>query len=483
MPEFPYMRPRRDPRDAIFEAQRRINESMPYRAAARAWLDRVTPRKAEEIPKYEIGPDNIYLGHTSLEYSEKNVFAPAMPITAIEGGHLRTKPKVGLVLAEKGAGKSLILALIAFGLIHKHHLPSLFIDPAPNAEWYMHQFPLSKVVKGESLEKTRELFTHFPGMSFHGHTTAVYRPAFDSQFHEEGTDVDYALTLEDLRSLRYFSLSSAVDEFLHLLNLEDSRPAAIIAEDILLSMRIRAFSDFISAHENDKAVDITDMSGANFITYLKSAIKSRRLADRPGSHDLVRDAKTLDYVVLRSKARQAEKESPTFAKYMANIKISLMRFLNERRMFVSGNREERVKSQFDNNAGILLVMDELKELIPASGASYTRDTINDTALLDRKNGTNIWGATQNAELISSSYIKSADYILFSHIKEDEKGHSGTADALRAANVPKYVIDAAKKSPEHVMNSLGFPVNQWHLWDKRRVYHFYPGQEGSAYKIT
>lgn len=483
MVEFPYLIPRRNPYDALFGVQHRLNDAMSYRQPAQAWLDKVTPRKIEEVPKYEIGPDNVYLGHTSLDYSERNVFAPPIPIVAMEGGHLRTKPKVILVLGEKGSGKSLILALIAFAYIHKYHLPSLMVDPAPNPEWYMHQYPLTKVVKDVALARTTELFTHFPGMSLHGHTAAVYRPAFDSQFHEEGTNVDYALTLDDLRSLAYFSLTSAVDEFLNLLNLEDSRPAGIIAEDILLSRRIHTFSEFITAHEDEKVEAITDMNGANFVTYLKSAIRSRRLADRQGSHDLIRDARNLDYVVLRGKARQAERESAAFAKYQSNIKISLMRFLNERRMFVSGTKEERIRSQFDNPAGILVVPDELKELIPASGSSYTRDMINDMALLDRKNGTSIVGATQNADLISPSFIKSCDYILFSHIQEDERGHSGTADALRAANVPKYVIDAAKKSPEHIRNSLGFPVNQWHLWDKRRIYHFYPGQEGSAYKIT
>lgn len=488
MPEFFPSRPRRDPRWAMFETQKRINESLSYRKSSQKWLERANPHKVDKVPTYEIGSDQVYLGHTSLEYSYKNVFAPEMPIVAMEGGHLRTKPKVSYLLAEKGAGKSLLEWLIASALIRKHHLPTCILDLAPNAEWYMHQYPLQKVVSGTSLELTKDLFTHFPDtLKLEGFTTRVYRPALSGRFREEGTDVDYALTLEDIRTIDYFNPAAAEDTLLTILDLTDSRPARVMAKSLISNRSIRTFSEFMQLHKDDRDRPVEERMmvdlGTTFPAYLHTSLENRELSSEQPKYDFIADAASHDYVVLRGKPRKSENESASFMKVQATLDAYLTRFLDERRKFVSGTQREKIDSKFDNPAGILVIADEMKEVAPRRGNSYMRDNIDNLALLDRKNGTNIIAATQDAGLVSENIPKSADYVFFSHIKGSDKGESSTESALKAAGVPKSIIEEAKKSPEHQVNSLGFPVNLWFMWDKHSIRRFYPGVDGSAYKIT
>ncbi|MDE2106883.1 MAG: hypothetical protein KGL39_57240 [Patescibacteria group bacterium] len=462
-----------------------------------SWLQKMEIEEpVVEDVKLDISKDNLYLGHSGLNYTVDNAVTVPLHIMVWEAGELRAKPRIGILVAKPGYGKSALASVIALdGIMYPYHMPTAVYDPAPNAEWYMHKQPITSIMSPEHARRAIGLMAKFNREPL-GFNAVVYQPSFDTLgrgFQEEGTDKDYRLTLEDIRDMGYFSLSTAKSMLLDITGQSDNPAADALASEMLRKTELKNFTDAIRYFRKRETDENSgpQYGGAirsGFPDYLQVNLDEGALADShaPGQ-DMIGDMATHDFVVLRVKPKSRQDETITTVKNQVITSVSILRLLQERRRFISGNSVERSRALLTNPNGVQIVIDEIDKMIPRKGKSYTRIPITDTVLKERKNTINMLGMTQELSLVDPEFLKGVDYAIVGQLTEDEQ-EGGTADILRNKGISDGLIDSCKKlkyQKEGFVNTFGMRVNEWKYIDMhtRKGWSFYPALPRSALKIT
>lgn len=466
------------------EAQLTIAEKMSNYASYKEYIKQQKEEQEEYIPNITIPDTKLFLGFAGLNYEPNNVVAPDISLVAKEGGRLVPKSRVIVIIGRKGTGKSILSSIVGLdNFVNKFSIPTLAIDPAPTAEFYCHKESLLDAFPSSEMRSKLNDYEYKFNTKFRGYPLKVYKPSFDSSgFKEEGVDVDWALSLSDFKEMFKYSKLDAIQSLLASLEIQDNAPGSDILAQILTSKNFHTFGNVLDALKGKKFIIENEeefkATGSSFRNRLNSAVLLNVFSRDYGTKDnIIEDLVNYSCVVLRGKPKTGE-DSKILAKYYVYLQIALTKIIQERIKFVSGTRDEKMKSKLNHPYGIQIIIDEADVLCPNTGTSYLKSLIENIATKLRKAGITLILITQNLSLLDEVLTAQADMILTARLDNE-----GNIKALRKRGIAEESIDILRHLNIEKPNNYGFRVSEWAYIDQRNATSsFYPCLSLSAFKM-
>lgn len=433
--------------------------------------------------KLNIARDEMFLGHTSLDFTPENVFAPKIGITSYEGGMLKPKQFRYGIVGLPGAGKTWLLRLICQEIMRNYQCPTFLMTPATELHYW--QRPITSVLTPTKADQVMQYLSQW-GLKPMGFPGEIWKPKFESEREEIGVSRQDILTLQDFRDLKIDSFSNASKELETVLGVELSEPAARDVHKILNDKRILVFSDINKLSKSEEL----EFESNVITSAIKDATDTGVIGDsRPDNSNILADLRDRSYVVYKGMSRDDADDPQEYSRYLAFPRIRLNQTINDRKAAVSGTKSEQKRAYLGYFYGLNIGLDEVQVFAPYSGASFTRSRIRNVYLQNRKDLIHMGWGTQDLSLIATDLHSKAEALFIFRVEESsEDKKNGTIDVLKK-RLPPATIRTLRNLPHRVQNSLGFTTSQCALWYPQRPLgrenpsYFYPGLGLSAAKIN
>jgi len=450
------------------------------------YLKYVTEEEAIPIENLDIAEDEMLLGFKSLDYNLDNAFITKIGIFESEGGEYVPKSQIFTIIGERGSGKSILASIIGLdNIVQRFQLPTFIIDPSPTGEWGSHK----KTILKKFPSQRNKISSFFETINVEpqgiNYNIIVYQPKFDSDFKEEGVDKFFLLYYSDFLQLYKFSHLEATQIFIDIVNLDDTRPTMVVVGDMFIkyNKEDNSFSEILDNYgkksntysKGDEMASISRvfpyaLQSAINLGIVNGGVNKDKMVNNKAvlKNNVLEDLENKDAVVLRIKAKSSN-ESNITKRYEACIKIVLTKILNDRLLFSSGTKEEKVKSHLTNPNGILVIIEEADTIAPATGGNYVKELIKQLATKYRKAYINVILITQDAGTLDETLLKQSSVIFCSQIQT-----LGNIKALKEKGIDKITIDKLKNLRKNQRNSLGLLVSEWAMIDaNKKIELFYP----------
>lgn len=484
--------------DSLYEADLELSRNGPLWSDGQ-WLKKIDRESISAEVSVNIANSQMFLGHSSLDYRQDNAVFMTLPYTKQEGGNIRSEPKLIIFCGDRRSGKTVLAKMVALehGVEH-YKIPTLTIDSSKVPEHYMSRYaftardipPPQGPLANETIARVNAYFRWF-NMKPHGFSNVVYQPYAGSKIALEGIDKPYRLSYSDFKSLADFDPAEGQQSLLDMLDISEYKTARAIARQILDNDGIASFEGILDAIRTGTLKQDTDafnregeraISPVSFRRYLNAAIDANLITDEPQlGVDMIADALTHDFVCLRHRLRSAAKDNPLLTSVNMYPKVAINEWLNERLRGVSGTAEERERCRFKAKAGLQFFLEEADSIMPANGDSYTATLGEHLGSKEGKTGAFVIAVVQNIKNLMPDFVEQADYVFTPQLNI-----KGNEQFFREQGVRDRMIDALKRMPQGVKNSLGFKVSFFRAFDMHKNLFgpaFAPRVPLAAFKIT
>jgi len=417
----------------------------------------------EEEEPFTIKPNQILIGFKSPQYSLNNPVVIDVGAYIKLGGKVERQSKVFAVLGRKGSGKSVDMGILIDAYHYAFHLPILIIDPYGEFHTHMHPFAYTKPASYQSF--IAEFLDQF-GLKQKGLKLKVIAP--ELLRNEQDTNIDryFSISYNDIRQIMKYSKMDAISALINLLGLSDNDANA----DLLLSVindSIYTWTDLMNAMRKIKESKVTTI-----FYRIKSRLRAGIITDDESKGlGILKELAENEAVVVRGKLRNVEDDDYITQIYNAYIQILITTAVLDIKTYLE--TKGKAQTYLKNDQGILIAIDEIDSLAPATGRSSIRDTITQLATKYRKSMVNLVFATQSAKKVDSTLLEQVDYLIVSTIDDTN------ANALTTLNISEEWLLVLRQLKQGIITNIQTKVSQKALINPKtadpasRVVIYYP----------
>jgi len=397
----------------------------------------------EEEEPFTIKPNQILIGFRSPQYSLNNPVVIDVGAYIKLGGKVERQSKVFAILGRKGSGKSVDMGILIDAYHYAFHLPILIIDPYGEFHTHVHPFAYTKPPQYQAF--ITEFLSQF-GLKPKGLKLKVIAP--EILRNEQDTNIDryFSISYYDIRQIMKYSKMDAISALINLLGLADNDANT----DLLLSVindKIYTWSDLMKAMSKAKE------SNVKTIFYrIKARLRAGIITDDESKGlNILKELAENEAVVVRGKLRNVEDDDYITQIYNAYIQILITTAVLDIKTYIE--TQGKAETYLKNDQGMLIAIDEIDSLAPATGKASIRDTITQLATKYRKSMVNLVFATQSAKKVDSTLLEQVDYLIVSTIDDTN------ANALTSLNISDEWLLVLRQLKQGVITNIQTKVSQ------------------------
>lgn len=415
-------------------------------------------QKEPEIPG--VKEDEILLGYAS------DSFDPQDGIVTIP--FRRDRSFVGIVMAARGSGKSVLATNIALdNLLARFDVPCFFIDPS--WEFSTRKYPQ---LNTDLVDKLAKL-----GLSPRGYPTKVFTPKMVSSFGNQGTE--YIIDLVDFKRIGQVDAPTMLQSLIEFFEVDGASQRAakrmfypLVADLAKCPDTIFQFKREVNDSINSKRMSTVTgkPTGKKVSTVLLDIIDSFTMSHRMGlsnvndSVDFAKELAENRFVILQGSVGGAsERFLSTY------IKLAILTLVYDRARQIR-QRSGQLKT------GALVVIDEADKFAPEKTMIPSRTPIVELATRQRKLNMSILAITQKPQLLDQALVGESDFILCSKIATEEE-----RAILRNRGISKFDVNSVLANlRQKVELPSGHTVSEWAYIDRNnQLKTFFPCPPRSA----
>jgi len=342
-------------------------------------------------------------------------------------------------------------------------LPILIIDPYGEFHTHVHPFAYTKPPQYQAF--ISEFLSQF-SLKPKGLKLKVIAPELLRNEQDANIDRYFSISYNDIRQIMKYSKMDAISALINLLGLSDNDANV----DLLLSVindNIYTWTDLMNAMNKIKE------SKVKTIFYrIKSRLRAGIITDDESKGlSILKELAENEAVVVRGKLRNVEDDDYIMQIYNAYIQILITTAVLDIKTYLE--TKGKAQTYLKNDQGILIAIDEIDSLAPATGRSSIRDTITQLATKYRKSMVNLLFATQSAKKVDNTLLEQVDYLIVSTIDDTN------ANALTTLNISDEWLLVLRQLKQGIITNIQTKVSQKALINPKtadpasRVVIYYP----------